>query len=195
MCDFLVYVGLFLSLIKFLLEKKKSIFAEPREEKLSILFLSFHPSHAMVSGLFEMDFHAFGDSRHLIELCAVRRGVLSKGSTGGQTGGQAKENLFLSDFPNAHLWELPREPEPQTAFAVSPDYLHLGPRPPSLSALLLCGHVPAWTFRLQRKKTKPACCSVFVLGAPVPRRASWSPRPGIALSLRGRPACLPRQTF
>lgn len=41
MCDFLVYVGLFLSLIKFLLEKKKSIFAEPRDEKLSILFLSF----------------------------------------------------------------------------------------------------------------------------------------------------------
>ena len=116
--------------------------------------------------------------------------MLSEGSTRGQTGGQAKENLFLSAFPNAHLWELPGEPEPQTPFAVSPDYLHLGPHPPSLSPLLLCGHVPAWTFHLQRKKTKPACCSVFVLGAPVPRRASWSPRPGIALSLQAsQPAC------
>jgi len=52
--------------------------------------------------------------------CVHWGGVLSEGSTGGQTGGQAKENLFLSGFPNAHLWELPGEPEPQTPFAVSP---------------------------------------------------------------------------
>ena len=79
MCDFLVYVGLFLSLIKFLLgekkKQKKTVFAEPRDEKISVLFLSFHPIHAIVSGPFVTDFHAFGDSRHLIELCALGRGV------------------------------------------------------------------------------------------------------------------------
>lgn len=40
-------------------------------------------------GSFEMDFLRFLGSRHLIELCAVREGV-EQGSTGGQTGGQAK---------------------------------------------------------------------------------------------------------
>lgn len=53
--------------------------------------------------------------------------------------------------------------------------------------------LPVWlsprTLHHQREKTKPACCSVFVLGALVPRRASWPPRPGIALTLHSQAAC------
>lgn len=77
------------------------------------------------------------------------------------------------------LRELPKGPEP----------LQRGFLPPRPSPLLLCGQVPAWTLHHQREKTKPACCSVFVLGALIPRRASGPLRPGIALSLHGQPAC------
>lgn len=65
----------------------------------------------------------------------------------------------------------------------------LGSLPPRPSPVLLCGQVPAWTLHLQREKTKPACCSIFVLGTLIPRRASWPSRPGIAPSLCGQAAC------
>lgn len=69
-----------------------------------------------------------------------------------------------------------------------------GPLPPLPAPLLLGGRIPAWTLHHQRKKTKAACCFVFVLGALIPRRASWPPRPGIALSLHGQPACPARSS-
>lgn len=86
------------------------------------------------------------------------------------------------------LGELPKGLEPPKPRTVSLTTPSLAPFSPRLSPLLLCGQGPAWTLHLQREKTKPACCPVFVLGAPVPRRASWPPRPGIAPSLHGQPA-------
>lgn len=117
-----------------------------------------------------MDFHAFGDSRHLIELCAVRGGVLSKGSTEARQVDKPRKisSSQVSQMPTSGSF--PGEPEPQTAFAVSPDYLHLAP-PPSLCSPVWPMSQPGHSvFKGRRQSLLVAL--YLSLGAPVPRRAS-----------------------
>lgn len=67
MCDFLVYVGLFLTLIKFLLEKIHLHRTKGLKVFSFVFHFCFHPICARLGPLVT-DFHA-GDSRYLIELC------------------------------------------------------------------------------------------------------------------------------